>query len=315
VAGAIRPYLDKAAPFLVMLSTAFEVAAPYVVALWAYLQYVWEKLQPYHPEELFPALAGFVLVFFGGNFFTLCAAVEAYRLVGFEDTKEAIAKLVASYEVARAASAKDDELDEDGDGVADVKQMGKKDLVIRKLGVVAKAVDPELVADALTAINTGLMAVVATLRVKFAQCVTLGVTVGGIAHNIISPRLEPVFLELAPREHRKWVGPAVKHGCALAGIAAAWSLQRTLSAFHSASRGAQFFARGTLTYLVRREYLNPTAADETGRFFNAFVLIFGFAGFWSQLWSGFSLPFPLNVVLLPVRVAEWALRMAVFMLG
>ena len=73
-----------------MLTTAFGLAEPYVVALWAYLQYVWEKLQPYHPEEMFPALAGFVLVFFGGNFFTLCAAVEAYRLVGFEDTKRAV---------------------------------------------------------------------------------------------------------------------------------------------------------------------------------------------------------------------------------
>ena len=62
MAGAIRPYLDKAAPALVMLTTALGLAEPYVVALWAYLQYVWEKLQPYHPEELFPALAGFVLV-------------------------------------------------------------------------------------------------------------------------------------------------------------------------------------------------------------------------------------------------------------
>ena len=87
MAGAIRPYLDKAAPLLVMLSTAFGIAEPYVVMIWTYLQFFWEKLQPYHPEEMFPALAGFVLVFFGGNFFTLCAAVEAYRLVGFEDTR------------------------------------------------------------------------------------------------------------------------------------------------------------------------------------------------------------------------------------
>jgi hypothetical protein len=69
---------------------------------------------------------------------------------------------------------------------------------VRKLGVVAKAVDPVLVADALTAINTGLMAVVATLRVKFAQCVTLGVTVGGIAHNIVSTHIEPVRIGRFP---------------------------------------------------------------------------------------------------------------------
>jgi hypothetical protein len=55
-----------------------------------------------------------------------------------------------------------------------VQQIDKKQLVIRKAAVVAKAIDPELVGEALTAIYAGLMAVVATLRVKFAACVTIG---------------------------------------------------------------------------------------------------------------------------------------------
>ena len=159
------------------------------------------------------------------------------------------------------------------------------------------------------------MAVVATLRVKFAQCVTLGVTVGGIAHNIVSTHLEPVLLELTPPDYKKWVAPTVKHGCKLAGVTLAWSLQMTISAFHSSSRGAQLFARGTLSYLVRRGYLKKSAVDETGKFFNACIVVFGLVGFWSQFWSGFSLPFPLNILLLPVRLAEWGLRVLVFMLG
>ena len=57
------------------------------------------------------------------------------------------------------------------------------------------------------------------------------------------------------------------------------------------------------------------AVDEKGRFFNAFVVAFGFVGFWSQFWSGFALPFPLNILLIPVRLAEWGLRILVFMLG
>lgn len=80
-------------------------------------------------------------------------------------------------------------MDADGDGVADVKQIDNKQLVLRKAAVVAKAVDPELMGEALTAIYAGLMAVVATLRVKFAACVTIGVTVGGIAHNVASSHL------------------------------------------------------------------------------------------------------------------------------
>ena len=162
VAGAIKPVLDKAAPAFAVLSQVFAIVYPYIEMAFTYLAVVWEKLQPYHPQEFMPAIAGFVLVFFGGNFFTLAAAVEAYRMVGFDETKTALIALHKSYKVALDASKKDDEVDDDGDGIADVKQISSKELVQRKIGVVAKAIDPELVADAVTAINAGLMAVVAT---------------------------------------------------------------------------------------------------------------------------------------------------------
>ena len=314
-AAMIRPYLDKATPALLFISNLIDIVEPYLFAAVAYLQHVWMILQPYHPHEFLPAISGFVLVFFGGNFFTLCAAVEAYRIVGFDDTKRSINNLVHSYRIARDASKKDDLLDEDDDGVADVKQINQKQLVIRKAAVIAKAVDPELVAQALTAIYGGLMAVVATLRVKFAACITLGVTVGGIAHNFVSTHVEPVLLELTPSDYKKWVSVSVRYGCELMGVFLAWFLQMTISAFHSSARGAQLFARGTLAYAVRHGYLQSNAIDEKGRFFNAFVLLFGFVGFWSQFWSGFALPFPLNILLLPVRFAEWGLRFLVFMLG
>ena len=162
VAGAIKPVLDKAGPAFAILSQVFAIVFPYIEMAFTFLAVLWEKLQPYHPQEFMPAIAGFCLVFFGGNFFTLAAAVEAYRMVGFDETKTALIALHKSYKVALDASKKDDEVDDDGDGIADVKQISSKELVQRKIGVVAKAIDPELVADAVTAINAGLMAVVAT---------------------------------------------------------------------------------------------------------------------------------------------------------
>ena len=113
VAGAIKPVLDKAAPAFAVLSQVFAIVYPYIEMAFTYLAVVWEKLQPYHPQEFMPAIAGFVLVFFGGNFFTLAAAVEAYRMVGFDDTKTALIALHKSYKVALDASKKDDEVDED----------------------------------------------------------------------------------------------------------------------------------------------------------------------------------------------------------
>jgi len=80
--------------------------------------------------------------------------------------------------------------------------------------------------------------VVATLRVKFAACVTIGVTVGGIAHNMAETHLEPVIMELTPVDYKKWVAPSVKYGCKLAGGARASSdclLTRYRYTFHSSS--------------------------------------------------------------------------------
>lgn len=315
VAGMIGPHLEKAGPYIAKAGELLDKAEPYVLAFIAYCQHIWTKLEPYHPMEFLPAIVGFILVFFGGNFFTLCATFEAYRLVGYDKTKEALVDLYHSYTVAIEASRKDDVLDEDGDGVADVKQISKKQLVVRKMSVVAKAVDPERVSDALTAIYAGLIAVVATLRVRFAACVTLGTTVGDIAHGFVDAHLSPVLRELTPDDYKKWVGPGVKYGCKLFGISMAWTIQRMISAYHSSVRGAQLFARGVLHYMVRRGYLQANAVDETGRFFNIFIFVFAFVGFWNQFMTGFSLPFPLNILLIPVRMAEFGMQVAVSMLG
>jgi len=315
MADVVRPYLEKATPYIVKGGELLDQAEPYVLAFITYLNVLYSKIEPYHPWEFLPAIAGFILVFFGGNFFTICAAVEAYRLVGYDKTKDALVDLYRSYKVARDASKKDDVLDEDGDGVADVNQISKKQLVIRKVAVIAKSLDPEKVGEAMTAINTGLLAVVATLRVRFAACVTLGVTVGDIAHKFLDQHLSPVLRELTPDEYKKWVGPGVKYACKLFGIMVAWTIQRVVSAYHSATRGAQLFARGVLAYCVRHGYLQPQAIDEKGRFFNIFIFVFAFIGFWSQFWTGFSLTFPLNILLLPIRLVEWSLQVAVGMLG
>ena len=113
VAGAIKPVLDKAGPAFAILSQVFAIVFPYIEMAFTFLAVLWEKLQPYHPQEFMPAIAGFCLVFFGGNFFTLAAAVEAYRMVGFDETKTALIALHKSYKVALDASKKDDEVDDD----------------------------------------------------------------------------------------------------------------------------------------------------------------------------------------------------------
>lgn len=88
-------------------------------------------------------------------------------------------------------------------------------------------------------------------------------------------------------------------------VSIAWSVQRILSAFHSAMRGGIIFSRNILEYLSKMNYIHinheETMLDEAVGYGLALV------GLYFQLAYGFGLPFPLNILLLPFRMAEYFL--------
>jgi hypothetical protein len=149
--------------------------------------------QPYHPEELIPALFGLFMAFFGGHYFLTFAAIEAYRVFGWKQTIENLRLIHTNYLVVMEASRKDDELDVDGDGIADVKQMSKKKLFTRKLALALKACNPHEVSAAVTGLWTGFMGVVATLRIQFAQTITMGATIGDIFNDVTTKYFLPIL--------------------------------------------------------------------------------------------------------------------------
>ena len=74
-------------------------------------------------------------------------------------------------------------------------------------------------------------------------------------------------------------------------------------------RGGLMLARSMLKYANKRGWCDideeETYLDEAVGWF---VAVLG-AGF--QIWNGFGLPFPLNLILIPVRVLEGYLRWVV----
>ncbi len=117
----------------------------------------------------------------------------------------------------------------------------------------------------------------------------------------IVPKLEA----LLPAEYKKWAKPVISYTIKSFAISIAWTLQRIISAFHSAIRGGLMFSRNILHYLSEMGYVKidheQTYIDE--------VVGFGVAavGLLWQLRSGFSLPFPLNVLLFPFTLIEYML--------
>jgi len=101
---------ETAGPFFVFLAGILEKVEPIADVVSNALSTAWTALQPYHPEDLFVALYGFFLVFFGGVYMTLIASLEAAHLFGWDRIKVAFAALYVEWVRARAAFERDNKV-------------------------------------------------------------------------------------------------------------------------------------------------------------------------------------------------------------
>ena len=95
-----------------------------------------------------------------------------------------------------------------------------------------------------------------------------------------------------------------------------------ISAFYSALRGGRMFAEGLINLAAERGLMELLPCHRATPFdFETSYLdeILGYsvaaAGFSFQIFNGFQLPFPLNLLLLPLTVVEWVLRIQISMPG
>ena len=96
-------------------------------------------------------------------------------------------------------------------------------------------------------------------------------------------------------------------------------LQMIISAFYSGLRGGKMFADGLIAFLVEKDLMDkvpliqqPFDPDES---YLDEAIGYGLAGFGFlfQIFNGFTLPFPLNIVFLPLTIIEWFLRFQISM--
>uniref|UniRef100_A0A061R3F9 Uncharacterized protein n=1 Tax=Tetraselmis sp. GSL018 TaxID=582737 RepID=A0A061R3F9_9CHLO len=299
--------LAQSAPFIEKLGELYNACEPYVESLWNKSQAIWRQLEPYHPEEFLPALFGLSLVFFGGTFMTLLACIEAYRITGWKPTVEALKVLALNYTRAMEANAKDNRVDADGNGIPDVKEADAAALATRKLRLLLKSTDPEQLERAVSSIASGFMAVVASLRIKFAKAIALGCSIGDAIDSSSAPIVSAVAERALPPEMHKWIPLARRYAARGVGVSFAWWLTRVVSAVYSAVRGSQLLVHALLGYAIRHGHL-PKDAREYTDLLRFSGLGLAFIGFWLQLRGGFALSFPFNVLLLPVTLAEWFLQ-------
>ena len=84
-----------------------------------------------------------------------------------------------------------------------------------------------------------------------------------------------------------------------------------VSAFYSGLRGGRIFASALFSLLDERGHLErllPHFDHDRSHADEAVCYALAAAGFAWQLTSGFRLPFPLDVIFLPLTIVEWFLR-------
>ncbi len=193
-------------------------------------------------------------------------------------------------------------------------------------------------------LTTAAVAILATLRIRFARAVTLGTAIGEVLSRILGPFAANFLEVLLPRDYEKWIpvrlcharysnyecsGVAsnllctcvflsvlmvqvlIRYGFRYLGVSLSWMLMRVTTGLFTAIRGSSLFITGVCGYLVRYRYMSADIFDEGNPVLVAAWGVLAFAGWSWQLSSSFTLSFPLNILLFPFTVLEQFTVMAV----
>lgn len=300
------------------------VAKPLIIVFWIYakiLQFLY-KIYKLLPLNLLQIVFGAALCFFGGVYFTSIAAIEAFRNFGGQIV---IDELTICWEegcIVAAASAEDDKVDDNKDGIADVQQISTNELINRKARVAMIAVkDPQRLMKAVQYLMSAYVSVLATLKFQFAKTVALSLAIAEMLELPAVRIFGPVLAMAMGPDLNKWVSAIITTAMKIIAIIIATYIQMIISAFYSALRGGSLVGEAIINLaaeygimdklpdrLVPQKPFDPNNSwwDE----------IIGFplaaAGFYYQFTHGFSLPFPWDLLLLPLTIVEWILRWQVF---
>jgi len=301
----VKNAMHALAPVADAIHRGFVIAWPYMVAGYVKCKAVYDKM----PEYSVVMIYGLTVAFCGAHFAALVAVVEAFKQSGaFKKIGACLFDLYEAFKKLHAENAKDNSVDEDGDGVSDVDELSNGELFLRKCGLVMRTVDPNKFNKALSGLYSGFLAAVMVVQFEFAKTVTLGASLGDFMEKSVDILLDPFLEMILPKEYMAWVDLIEKYICRSIGVTIAWAIQFYNSLLHCAVAGSLIFSRALIPFLNQRgvlhiENLEDTYLDEIIGWILAVVSIAVQAAF------GFKLLFPFNVVLSPFLGVEWTLRL------
>ena len=299
-ATALKALAPVVRPLTYVLGFTCDHVVPLYLSAFRFGFRVYESL----PVDLFSALVGLGLSFCGGPYCASIAAIQAFRMCGWETTRQALLDIASDARAVYAAHAADEQRS------ADVSELDVQELLSRKLAIYAMAVkDPDRLSAAVGGLYTAWLAVQGVLRLEFAKTITLGVSIAEMATPVLNRLGVPVLVHVVPQPYHHWIPMMIKSTARAIGVAFAWRLQVVVSAVHLAMCGGLLFARSLLRWAQKRRLLSTreedTYADELLGYSVAAL------GFYVQLSCGFETPFPLSLVMMPFNGVEWYIRYSI----
>jgi len=296
IGAAARPLIGGITTVLPLVITYIKIAYDWYVKL---------------PTDYLNLIIGIIFCFFGGVYPVLFAAVQAAKHGGWHTLQESLQDLAEESIKIIEASKKDDEKDNDNDGVKDVNEIETTEYISRKVNLVLVKMDPNKVDRALARIYEVSLSIIATLTVQFAQTIALALSMSEFMKKPLNRYVAPAVQAVTPDDYDKWV--PVAFGWFVKGIAMsiAWYIQSVLSAVVSAEVGAIMITQ-TLFLMCKKNGWNPMGILPDSLDNTLIDEIFGYAfaafGVYVQFKFSFSVPFPLNLVMFPLDWFEYYLK-------
>jgi len=246
------------------------------------------------------------------------AAIEAFRVVGFQKIKADLIVLYEAFLSTRKALAEQDackkgapiegtaikrrkyqeEPEEENQGSQFVQKITStltENENFMKIRRVLGSIDPNIVTQSLSSLGAGIVAVVATLQSQFVQALTLGCSVGDMILTPFRDYITKKAQEKLPEDINRWTEPALKYASRGIGVMIALMLRQTILTFNLCSKSAEL-----ILYGLQEKKLIPKNASFAG------TAVFAIAGigFMKQILFGASLPLLLWIPAIPILIIE-----------
>mmetsp|Transcript_17699 Transcript_17699/g.21229 ORF Transcript_17699/g.21229 Transcript_17699/m.21229 type:complete len:404 (+) Transcript_17699:186-1397(+) len=270
-----------------------------------------EQFKDYHPDQYLPILFGLKLCFYGGHIPATIAAAEAFRLAGSDKLMSSVRAMEQEFQNAFNRIKEDSLVDADGNGICDVYEMKPSERLFRRMSLVFESCDPNKAGAAIEGLITGMGAVIAALRLKFAESAAIGSVIGDRFTAVTSQFVEPQLKLAIQSKYHHWIQLIIKYTCQTLGAGAAFFLHRVMSTFYGGIKGSQILTHAILNCInedAKKGKLKMKEVDENSPTVVAGTLVVAWAGILYQLTRrSDSPPFPVNIMMKPTFFLEWVL--------